>query len=156
MRSAKNGLRNTIRFVTSLFLNSTLFNLYPTSILRLHLPVPLPRFYSALLSSTQLYSALLSSTQLYSALLYSTLPYSTLLSSPLLYSTLLSTLYSLLSTLCSLLSALCSLLSALCSLLSTLYSLLYSTLLYHLLKSYLVCLYSTSTQVLTGHNDLLG
>ena len=96
-QSAKNDLEKSIRIVTSLlysplpystFLSSTLLNLYPTSPLLLPLPVPLLRFYSALLYSTLFYSTLLSSNLLYSTLLYptSTLLYSTILSSlPLLY-----------------------------------------------------------------------
>jgi hypothetical protein len=72
LRSANNELQNTIRIVISLlyaslsystFLNSTLLNLYPTSTLPLPLPVPLLRFYAALLSSPLplLYSTIFSS-----------------------------------------------------------------------------------------------
>ena len=63
-QSAKNDLEKSIRIVTSLlysplpystFLSSTLLNLYPTSPLLLPLPVPLLRFYAALLYSPLLY-----------------------------------------------------------------------------------------------------
>ena len=76
MRSANNGMQNTIRIATSLLYSSRLY---------FALPLPLPYFYSTSASKSTpaptplLYSTLLCSTLLYSTSIYST---STL---PLLY-----------------------------------------------------------------------